>query len=246
KYLLFFLIFFGSQQIQSQILKTTNQHAWISYTGVHAIKNKLSLQVELSIRRNEFLKNPQQLLFRTGLVKEVSNGYSVAGGYCYVLTYPYGAFASKSDFPEHRLWEQIQLRKKVKKLELVSRVRLEQRFVYAPILINASYQIGPAVYSTRIRVMHRVSFPLYGTTIKDHAIYSTVFDEVMYGFGLQIGSNHFDQNRAFVGLGYVVPKFGRIEMGYLHQHILKSAGTKIENNKTILINFLPNFSLFKL
>ncbi len=204
---------------------------------------KLSVQVEFSLRRNEFLKNPQQFLFRTGLVRELGNGFSTAGGYCFALTYPYGAFASKSDFPENRFWEQIQLRKKVKKLESVSRVRLEQRFVYSPILLNASYQSGPAVYSTRIRIMERLSYPFFGNSIKDNSIYATVFDEIMYGFGSQIGRNHYDQNRTFVGVGYVMPKFGRIEVGYLHQHILKSAGTKIENNKTIQISFFPVFSL---
>ena len=212
-----FLLFLVSSTLQSQTLKTTNQHAWISYAGNHPIKNKLSLQLELSIRRNDYLKNPQQLLFRTGLVKEVGKGLSIAGGYCYAMTYPYGVFASKSNFPEHRIWEQIQLRKKVKKLELVSRVRLEQRFVYQPILVNASYESGPAVYSTRLRMMERLSYPIFAATIQEHVFYATGFDEIFYGFGTQIGIHHLDQNRAFIGVGYVVRTFGRIELGYLHQ-----------------------------
>ena len=244
-YYLFFSLLV-MQHLYSQVLKTTNHHVWISYAGIHPISNKLSLQVELSIRRNQYLKNPQQLLFRTGVVKDLGGGISIAGGYCFAKTYPYGSFASKATFPENRFWEQVQLRKKIKKLEFVSRVRVEQRFVYQPVLVNTGYEPGPAVYSTRFRIMQRISLPFFGAVIKERTLYATMFDELFFGFGNQIATHHFDQNRAFVGIGYVLPKFGRVEMGYLHQQIHKSAGSKIENNQTVQISFLPNFSIGKI
>lgn len=239
---LFILI---SENILAQVIKTSNNHFWLSYTGIHPISKKLSLQAELSIRRNEFVKNPQQLLFRIGLIRDMGNGLSIAGGYCFAETYPYGAFASKVSYPENRFWEQIQLRKKIYRFEVVNRARVEQRFVYQPILVNAVYEPGKAVYSTRVRLMQKWSLPIFGVNIKERTLYLTAFDEIFYGFGAQIVNHPFDQNRAFVGTGYILPKFGRVELGYLHQQIHKSAGTKIENNKTIQINFLANFSLSK-
>lgn len=238
--LLFFLLFGGFSLVGwAQSSKTVNQNVWISYTGLLPINKKLSIHTELSWRRNEYLKNPQQLLLRTALVRNFAKGVSLAGGYSYIITYPYGAFASKSTFPENRIWEQLQVKKQWGKTEVISRLRLEQRFVYQPVLVGTSYKPGPSVYSTRIRIMQRFSIPLFTPSIKDKAIYAAVFDELFYGFGRQIGSHHFDQNRFFGGLGYVVPKFGRVEVGYLHQQIHRSGGTKIENNRTIQINFLP-------
>lgn len=238
--LLFFLLFGGISLVGwAQSSKTVNQNVWISYTGMLPINKKFSIHTELSWRRNEYLKNPQQLLLRTALVRNFPKGVSISGGYSYIITYPYGAFANKSTFPENRIWEQLQVKKQWGKTEVISRLRLEQRFVYQPVLIGTSYKPGPSVYSTRIRIMQRFSIPLFTPSIKDKAIYTAVFDELFYGFGRQIGSHHFDQNRFFGGLGYVVPKFGRVEVGYLHQQIHRSGGTKIENNRTIQINFLP-------
>ncbi|MFM8587807.1 MAG: DUF2490 domain-containing protein [Bacteroidota bacterium] len=242
----FLLLFiFPFDPIFAQVSKVVNDNLWISYTGVHPINNKTSLHAEISLRRNEYLKNPQQLLFRTALLRNLGKGWSVAGGYCFVETYPYGGMPSKSAFPENRLWEQLQVRKQYKRFELISRLRLEQRFVYQPVPSGTIYEPGPSVYSTRFRLMQRVSLPLNGSIIKDKALYATALDEVFYGFGKQIGDYHFDQNRIYFGLGYVLPGFGRVEAGYMHQHIVRGAGTKVENNRTIQINFLPNFSLFE-
>ena len=231
-FLMFFFILI-SENIQAQVIKTSNQHFWLSYTGIHPIAKKISLQAELSIRRNEFIKNPQQLLFRIGLIGDLGNGLSIAGGYCFAETYPYGAFASKAAFPENRFWKQLQLRKNIHRFEVVNRARVEQRFVYQPILVNAVYEPGEAFYSTRVRLMQRWSIPIFGVSIKERTLYLTAFDEIFYGFGAQIANHPFDQNRAFVGTGYVLPKFGRVELGYLHQQIHKSAGTKIENNNLL-------------
>ncbi len=236
------VIFLGG--VKAQVTKAINQNLWLSYVGVHPISKNLSLHAEVSWRRNELIRNPQQLLLRTGLIGNLGKGISIGGGYCYVITYPYGGMPAKSTFPENRIWQQFQVRKQVKHLEMVSRIRLEQRFVYQPTLQAGIWDAGQAVYSTRFRYMQRVSLPLSASVIKENVFYATAFDEIFYGFGRQIGKYHFDQNRVFAGLGYVFPKFGRMELGYFHQHIKRSSGTKIENNRTIQINFLPNFSLF--
>ena len=240
-----FLFLLCSCSLFAQVTKVVNDHVWISYVGVHPINKKTSLHAEVSLRRNEYLRNPQQLLFRTALLSNLGKGWSAAAGYCFVETYPYGGMPSKSAFPENRIWEQLQMRKQYKRFELISRLRVEQRFVYQPVSSGTIYKPGPAVYSTRFRLMQRVSLPINGSVIKDKVLYATALDELFYGFGKQIGDYHFDQNRIYAGIGYVLPSFGRIEAGYMHQHIVRGAGTKVENNRTIQINFLPNFSIFE-
>jgi hypothetical protein len=48
-----------------------------------------------------------------------------------------------------------------------------------------------------------------------------MMDEYFASFGTNVTTNIFDQNRAFVGLGYVLPKVGRLEVGYMNQTINK-------------------------
>ncbi len=241
---IFILLLFDFFPSFAQITKVVNDNIWVSYVGVHPIDKKLSIHAELAWRRNEYFKNPQQLLVRTALLGNLGKGWSVAGGYCFVETYPYGGLPSKSAFPENRIWEQLQMRKQHGIIELVSRLRLEERFVYQPVSSGGTFKPGSSVYSTRVRLMQRISVPITAKAIKEKVLYATALDEIFYGFGRQIGVYHFDQNRIYAGIGYVLPSFGRIEAGYLHQQISRSAATKIENNRTIQINFLPNFSLF--
>lgn len=76
----FLLLFiFSFDPIFAQVSKVVNDNLWISYTGVHSINNKTSMHAEISLRRNEYLKNPQQLLFRTALLRNLGKGWSVAG-----------------------------------------------------------------------------------------------------------------------------------------------------------------------
>ncbi len=45
----------------------------------------------------------------------------------------------------------------------------------------------------------------------------------------------FDQNRAYMTLGYKVAKVGRVELSYLNQQVLKADGVKGENNHTLQV-----------
>jgi hypothetical protein len=65
----------------------------------------------------------------------------------------------------------------------------------------------------------------------------------MIGFGKHIGTNFFDQNRAYIALGYKIPSVGRLEIGFLEQTLFKNSAIntmgnleqKIENNHTIQV-----------
>ena len=72
-----------------------------------------------------------------------------------------------------------------------------------------------------------------------------MYDELFINFGKNVGANIFDQNRAYVALGYKVPILGRLEVGYMHQPLFKSDGIGVENNHTIMIGLMTNTSASK-
>jgi hypothetical protein len=239
KNVFYILLFISGLNLNAQStsprIYTQNHNTWFMYNGDHKFAKKWGLHLEAQIRRADGLAQSQQWMFRTGLNYHISPTAFASVGYAYVETYPYGAFAAKSKFPENRLWEQVQLKHTQGKVEIVNRFRLEQRYVNAPISKNGVFSAGPAVYSNRFRLLNRFSVPFKGKSIGDKSFYLTAYDELFVNFGKKVNMNIFDQNRAFLGLGYKIPKIGKLEFGYLNQLILKSDGIKVENNHTLVL-----------
>lgn len=249
---IFFVVMlaFFITKIQAQTathLRTNNNNAWFVYSGDHKLNNHWGIHLEAQVRRNDIVSNWQQLLLRTGINYHVNNNVFFTAGYCFVETSPYGAFPVKAKYPENRFWEQMQVKTPLGKIEWVSRFRLEQRFSKTPVLnvYNSTYEPGDAVYTNRFRLLNRFSLPLCKKGIVDKSFYLSVFDEPFISFGKNVAANFFDQNRAYAGIGYKLPKWGRLELGYMEQTIYKSDGIKIENNHTLQLALFSNLDFFK-
>lgn len=234
-----------SSTAQVKRLHTTNNNGWFMYFGDHKVSKNWGIHLEAQLRRNEPVKNPQQLLLRTGINYHFNNNAFATIGYCFVETYPYGEFAVKASFPEHRLWEQLQIKNQLGRFEMVNRFRLEQRWMNLPVLVNNKYQPGDPVYQNRFRMLNRFSIPFKGKVIADKSLYATVYDEFMLSFGKHVNMNIFDQNRAYAAIGYKIPKVGKLEAGYMQQLILKSDGIKVENNHTLQLGLISNLDFYK-
>jgi len=227
---------------------TTNFNGWYMYIGDHKVSKKWGVHLEAQFRRFDLLPKNQQLLLRTGLNYYFDPLTFATLGYCFVKTYPYGEFAVKTDFPEHRIWQQIQFKSQLGKIEVVNRYRLEQRFMFLPELnkTTQSYEVSnKATYQNRMRLMTRLSIPLKGKTIEDKRFFVSVYDEVFLNFGKNVGLNYIDQNRAYIALGYKLPKLGRLEIGYLNQLVVKPDGLKVENNHTLQLGMISNINFQK-
>lgn len=244
---LFIFCFFivSISEAQSVRQHTTNYNGWLAYTGNHKLSDKWGLHLEAQWRRHNIILDNQQLLLRGGINYYFNSQVSVTAGYCFVQTYPYGALASKSTFPENRFWEQLQLKNNMGAVEVIYRFRLEQRFVNLPVLQDGEYAPGDAVYTNRVRMLNRFSLPFKGKTIEDNSFYLSVYDEVCINFGEKVTFNIFDQNRAYLAIGYNIPKAGRLEIGFLNQIIFRGDGIKVENNHTFQISLTSNIEFRK-
>jgi hypothetical protein len=224
----------------------TNFNTWFAYIGTHKVNDKWAAFIDLQARRNDFLKNTQQNFARFGMLYFLNPNVSIGAGYGYFWTEPYGTSPAKAAFGENRYWEQIQWRTNYGKYELVNRLRLEQRNVNNPIAdANGVFKEGPSVFTNRIRMQQKLSVPFRGSSIHDRSVYYTLANEMMVNFGENVKLNTFDQNRAFVGLGYRLPRVGRLEIGYQNQYLLKSDGKTVESNGSMNIWLLANFDWFK-
>jgi hypothetical protein len=225
-----------------------HQNAWFYYVGDHPVSPKWGVHLEAQVRRNGLLTNWQQLLLRTGINYHLSDQAFVSLGYAFVESYAFGEFPSKSNFPEHRIWQQLQAKTQLGKFEWVGRLRTEQRYVYQPEQKPGTTTFAPsdnATYSNRIRLLNRLSIPFSGKTIVDGSWYLSFFDELMVNVGQNVGANFLDQNRASIAIGYKVAGLGRLEFGFMEHTIFKADGIKIENNHTFQLGLSSNIAFYK-
>jgi hypothetical protein len=213
-------------QNQASRVKDPNQNAWLMYFGSHRLSEKVGLHTEAQIRRARVFSDPQQLLFRTGINYFPAENAMLTLGYAFVDTHPYGDFPAAAVFPEHRLYQQLQLSGAAGIFRFTHRYRLEQRWVHFP---NTD---GPT-YLHRARYMFRAVLPLQGPTVDDKEFYLAAYDEIFVGFGRQMGQNFFDQNRLFGAIGYRFSPKAQIEVGYLNQIVQQRNGRVFEHNHTL-------------
>jgi hypothetical protein len=241
---LLLLVSFTPIQAQSIRKTTNNSNGWLMYFGDHKFSKKWGVHVEAQVRRHDVVADWQQLLLRPGINYHFNDNAFTTVGYCFVETWPYGEFASKSAFPENRWWEQVQYKTQTGRVEWVNRLRLEQRFVHNPVASgDGTFVPGDAVYSNRMRWLNRISIPFKGEKIADKSLYITAYDEVMASWGKNVQYNMFDQNRAYIALGYKLPQVGRLEVGYMNQTVLKGDGVRSEHNHTLMVGLSSTIAL---
>lgn len=212
--LLFLLI---NAKGQSTRISNYNAIGWYAIGGTINIGQKWGLNTEYVWRRTNFITHWQQGIFRIGINNYLNNRLTLRFGYVWGQSFPYGDISINKYgmmFNEHRLVESILLTDKLGSLELSQRFMLEQRWVgnYSSPLVS---QEDAWKFMNRLRYMIRLTVPLKKDTEKYP--YITVFNELFIGFGVNVGENIFDQNRAGLLFGYRLNKSISVEGGYLSQ-----------------------------
>jgi len=237
-----FLLNVTSSTAQNTRITDRNTIGWYAYTGTIGLKGKWSVHTEAQWRRNEVITEPMQLLLRAGVNYKVSDALSLQAGYGYITTYAYGDFplnAFGKTFPEHRTFQTATVSDHIGRIDLTHRFRLEQRWV-GKFASAASDDVDSWVYTNRFRYMLRLQCPLQGKTLDDHEWYAAAADEILLGFGKNVGENVFDQNRMYLLLGYRFSKSVRLEAGYMEQIV--QLGREVNNRNVFQYNSGLNVS----
>lgn len=244
---LFFWVFLGSASLRAQQVSprqwADQQNAWFFYLGDHKISDRWGVHLEGQVRRAEVIRKWQQLLLRGGVNWHPHEKAFFTLGYAIVDTHPYGEFPVAYRFPEHRIYQQLQMRDVIGIFEFQHRFRLEQRWLAT----GGIGELDPGAwrYFNRARYFFRTTVPLQGKTIDDKEFFLSAYDEVFVSFGEQVQGNVFDQNRLYFVLGYRFGKAGRIEAGYLNQCLAKTDGKRYERNHTLQVGWFSNAPFYK-
>lgn len=218
-----------------------NTIAWVAGFATIQTKSKFSYYLEYQWRRADLFKNWLQGLSRVGLNYKVNNHIMVQAGYAYIETHPYGTYgliAIPKTFKEHRTHQLLIINNNINKVQTHQRIRLEQRWVGRYNSINST-KTDRWIFTNRIRYMLRTDFPLKNQWSIG------AFDEILIGFGKNVGENVFDQNRLALLLGKKINPHVKIEGGYFQQ--LVQLGREINNknvfqyNNGLIVNTILNF-----
>jgi hypothetical protein len=236
---------------QNNRINTHESIGWYSFFGTIKLTEKFGIHSEYQWRREDIITNWQQGLLRVGVNYQYNPRVLFRLGYAWAETYPYGEISINGmgrDFTEHRFFQMLQLSHKEGNIDISHRLMLEQRFVgrYSNSSLETEDEF-PLLH--RMRYMIRFQIPLKGSEIKDKTPYLAIYDEILIGFGENVNSNVFDQNRIGVLLGYRFNKNLRIEAGYLNQIIQfgRQINSKniFQNNNGLIINAHYNFDFTK-
>lgn len=222
-----------------------NSIGWFNYFGTIKLKAKWSLHTEYQWRRVQIIKDWQQSLLRIGVNYQLNNDVQFRLGYAWAETFAYGDIplnAFGKQFTEHRTYQMATLNNKMGKLTLSHRFMLEQRWL-GRYTSATDTKDDDFLFMNRMRYMIRSQIPLIN--YETNSIYAAAYNEILIGFGKNVGENIFDQNRIGLLLGKTINNSFRIEAGYLNQIV--QLGREVNNrnvfqyNNGVILNTYFNF-----
>ncbi len=247
--LLILLVISGSNTIMAQNnrARDDNQIGWYAFFLNYKIDDKWSIHGEFQLRRTDWVLDPQQNLYRTGINYKIHPQVVLRLGYAFIDTFNYGDVPLAGNgirFPEHRVFQMATISNPVGAIALSHRFMLEQRWVGRSLDPNAT-QSDEYVYLNRIRYMFRADIPLKGNNVDNKEPYLAVYDEIFIGFGENVNQNVFDQNRIGLLAGYRFSNTARVEGGYFNQIVqfgrLVDGKNLFQYNKGLIVMTYINF-----
>lgn len=198
--------------------QTNTQTGWFAGFNTIRLSAKTSLHAELQLRSTDDLQAMQTVLPRVGINYQTGKRTILTGGYAYIFNRSVVNGQSKL-LAEHRLWQQFVINQPVAKNTLTHRFRLEERWVPKAANDNGEVVVAERLFSMRLRYFARMILPLQKSAAFSKGAFIALQEEV---FANVVNSNNvngkfFDQNRAYIALGYRLSKKADIELGYLNQ-----------------------------
>lgn len=184
--------------------------AWYMYFYDHDFKDsKFGIQGDFQYRNWDLIGDLEQLLLRSGFTyrpKGVAAKFTL--GYAHITT---GVFGDSDDTSvESRIYQEALVPQKLgNRVYLTHRFRYEQRFV------------EDQDFRTRYRYNLFMNIPLNKNELIKGAFYAALYNELFINGQQDIGDGRtvsiFDRNRTYLGIGYVLKKGMKFQLGWMNQ-----------------------------
>ncbi|RYU90764.1 DUF2490 domain-containing protein [Mucilaginibacter terrigena] len=194
---------------------------WVGVFHTQKFSPKWGASFDAQFRSANHYDYLQNVLLRPSVNYYFGNKMA-ALGYAYIATNNHLDNGTETFRPESRIWEQLIINTKIGRVStLQHRFRLEQRFLGNTTSKNDNY------FAQRLRYFARAVVPLKKTDAFSKGAFVGLQNEVFANVqnSNKVNKHFFDQNRAYVALGYRLHKKADVEFGYLNQFVQQATGT---------------------
>ena len=184
----------------------TENQGWVFLTHTQKLDKKLDLLFDAQTRTANRYVYMNTLLLRGGLNYHLNDEQAFAFGFAYKADRDKtGDIFEYTN--EQRIYEQYQLTFGIKRVEMMLRARLEQRWI----------RESSTNFSQRARIFISTQIPLFANEDFSKGIYTGIQNEIFLNVTNKRHTNEqvFDQNRAFASAGYRWSKSIDTELGYM-------------------------------
>jgi hypothetical protein len=192
--------------------QTVNQNSgWLMFVNNTKINNKWGIAFDAQFRSAADWKYVRNVLIRPGATYYMNDRNNVTLGYLFTTTHSNADGLAKNTLIENRIFEQYIFTHKLASIFASHRFRLEQRFIETQ---------GDAIFSQRLRYFFRLIQPLAKQQEAfNKGAFVALQNETFFNVQnkAKLNDSFFDQNRAYLALGYRFSKKFDVEAGYLNQ-----------------------------
>ncbi|HEV8084430.1 MAG TPA: DUF2490 domain-containing protein [Chitinophagaceae bacterium] len=231
-----FIILFLPIATKAQHTTVHSNVLWAGYGNAIRFNNKWSLLNDVQVRTNHWADKWLLYAIRTGLSYSINDNAAVTAGFTLFKSAQYEG----SDLffkNEWRPWEEVSYKIKIKKINLLQRLRTEQRFLQQ-VINNRKANIYKYIF--RLRYRFEWQFPLTQNTIKLIA-----GNEILVNPGYLNSSLFFDQNRTFAGINFKLSTTTSLQCQYTKIFQWRSTTSVLEDQDVLRVNVYQQFNTRK-
>jgi len=183
---------------------------WVGAYTKYRIREKLFYYGEYHLRRREGLSEMGQIYLRFGLSYLVSKYFEFTAGVVNPYYWAPNPEAPNVDkvVPQYRGWQQLLFVMPFERVKLYHQIRTEQRF-------KRDFERGSDFKLTyRFRYKITLYYPLTKPHLDPNTLFLSFYEEIFIQAGKPIVYDHLEDNRVFLGLGYIIDENWQLQGGY--------------------------------
>lgn len=224
KIVLFLLILLNTYTITAQTRKDFT--GWGAVFASYKLNDKLSIHFDAQLRSTDEWEKFQNVLLRPGLNYHFNSKNIATVGYAFIDSQR-TVSGITGWIPEHRIWQQYIYRQGFsldgRNTSLQHRFRLEERFVGMGVVEYNELVRDDFEFALRLRYFARMVMPLQKTDNFTKGAFVAFQDELLFNIQNNdriTNGKVFDQNRAYVALGWRFSSKFDFEAGYMNQYVV--------------------------
>ncbi|MDT0690106.1 DUF2490 domain-containing protein [Salegentibacter sp. F188] len=214
---------------------TSTTGLWLGLYTKYRLNEKFFYYGEYHLRRtNNFVDDMAQVYLRFGLTYLLNTKVELTAG---IVTPFYWApeqdqAGQDNVVPQYRFWQQVVLVQPFDRLKLYHQFRFEQRW-------KRDYEIdAPFKLTHRFRYKLGAYYPLNNHKLVNKTLFASFYEEIFIQAGKTITYNYLEDNRAFLGLGYIINQNLQVQAGYMWTFRYKGGPNSFEHRH------IPRISLY--